>query len=109
MVTTRMTEAVPMTIPRPVSSDRTGFALRAWTLNFSASARNNLAPLRHPEELLRVGPGGILGRQLHGHVTLEEILCNLKILLLLNQYLCLGVDHLRHIWTNPLRFSQILI
>jgi hypothetical protein len=40
MVTTRITEAVPMTMPRPVSIDRTGFARSAWTLKLKASPRN---------------------------------------------------------------------
>src|SRR5579863_2887680 len=37
MVTTRITEAVPMTIPSPVSIDRTGFWRRACKLKLMAS------------------------------------------------------------------------
>jgi hypothetical protein len=37
-----MTDAVPITIPRPVRKDRTGFARKAWTLNPSASPQITL-------------------------------------------------------------------
>src|SRR5690242_9578325 len=104
-----MTEAVPMTIPRPVSSDRTGFARRAWTLNLSASARNKSAPLRHLEELQSVVPGRILGRQFQGHVFPEEILRNLQILLLLDKNLCLCIDDLRLIRMGGLGLGHVLV
>ena len=39
-MTTRITDAVPITMPSPVSSERTGLARSACALNCSASPRN---------------------------------------------------------------------
>ena len=44
VLTGGITEAVPITIPSPVSSDRTGLARSAWALNRRASPRNTSRP-----------------------------------------------------------------
>src|SRR6267142_4968576 len=98
MVTTRITLAVPMTMPSPVRSVRTGLARSASALKRNASPINpkaghfdafdafdtsaraiGLAALRLPEQLLGVGPGRIVGRENQTHVWLEESSCNSKI------------------------------
>src|SRR5205823_6103946 len=97
MVTTRMTLAVPMTMPSPVRRVRTGLARRASALKrkaspmkprtgrfdgFDPSARGiGLAALRLLEELLGVGPRRIVRREGQGHVVLEKIPRNSKITL----------------------------
>src|SRR5674536_336389 len=47
MVTTRITDAVPIAIPNPVSTERTGLARSACALNRTASPRN-MAGLKSP-------------------------------------------------------------
>src|SRR5205823_6119094 len=92
IVTTRMTLAVPMTIPSPVRRVRAGLARRASALKRKASPikprtgrfdvfdpsapDTGLAALRLLEELLGVGTGRIFWREGQGHVVLEEIACN---------------------------------
>src|SRR5579872_4089118 len=74
MVTTRITDAVPMTMPRPVSSERTGLARSACVLKRMASPKNigGLPAADLAQELGRLSARRIVRRQIQAEVPFQK-------------------------------------
>src|SRR5712692_6492004 len=81
MVTTRMTDALPITMPSPVRNERAGLARSSLTLNRRASPRciAGLAAGNLLEELLRLGARRVIGCQAGGKIAFEQRLRRLEI------------------------------
>src|SRR5258708_15332820 len=99
MVTTRMTEAFPITSPSAVRKLRTLFAHNDCTLNRSASRINmSQAPasgtLRLAKQLLGLFARRILGREFRLKITLQQDLGLIQIALLLYIRAGAGENHL---------------
>src|ERR1051326_3880822 len=112
MVTTRMTEAVPITIPRPVRRERTGFARSAWALKLKASRRCMGLRLAAPylvEELFGFRLGRIVGGQIQTHVLLEQVAGNIQISFALDVDLGAREDHLGTAGRQLLGFGEALV
>src|SRR5208283_1450814 len=76
MVTTRITEAVPITMPSPVSRERTGLARNAWRLKRSDSP-NSMSGLaaRLAKQAQGFGSRRILGGELRAQISLQDFAC----------------------------------
>src|SRR5664279_307963 len=94
MVTTRMTEALPITIPSAVNRDRTLFALRARTLNRKASpsCMRSSAGAGLFQELLGLTAGGIVGRERQIQIPDQEFPRSIQVALGLD----VGLGALEH-------------
>src|ERR1044071_6615675 len=84
MVTTRITEATPITIPRAVSPDRTGLARNACALNFSASPRNMRSASRLLQQLFRVGARRVVGGERSGQILPQQLPGGLQVAVVLD-------------------------
>src|SRR5579862_327848 len=87
MVTTRITEAVPMTIPRPVRMERMGLARKACALKRTASPKNMEQGLGAPhlaQEFFGLRSRRIVRGEGHAQVTLQQIFGLVQIAIVLD-------------------------
>src|SRR5215467_6914292 len=79
MVTTRITEATPITMPRPVRTERTGLARSACTLNFSDSPSSMSSGSRLLEKLAGFGARRIVGGKVGSEIALQQLARQIQI------------------------------
>src|SRR5947208_7692373 len=99
MVTTRITDAVPITMPNPVSIDRTLFWRSACTLKLRASPiRMGLAAFDFLQELPGFPARRIVRREIVGvEVFLQQLASLSRVSLGVNQAIGARIQNLRRI------------
>src|SRR5262245_20196749 len=110
MVTTRITEATPITIPSAVRMERTGLERNACALNLRDSPKN--MPRSGPclfEKLFGLGAWRIVGRESGREVLLEKLAGGVQIASVPDVGVRFGEHHLGAVGRDPVGGLNCLI